>query len=98
MHVKAFGLMTRHPVKLEALPEDLRDAMPVESFLRATANVQRVPGLAVYFTRDAETFAKAVWNSAQALPLSRGHQVAYLRQASTPTTMSAMTDIAPDVT
>lgn len=30
MHVKAFGLMTRHPVKLEALPEDLRGAMPVD--------------------------------------------------------------------
>ncbi|MGZ4334020.1 MAG: DUF72 domain-containing protein [Gaiellaceae bacterium] len=30
MHVKAFGLMTRHPVKLEALPEDRRDAMPVD--------------------------------------------------------------------
>ncbi len=30
MHVKAFGLMTRHPVKVEALPEDLRDAMPVD--------------------------------------------------------------------
>jgi uncharacterized protein YecE (DUF72 family) len=30
MHIKAFGLMTRHPVKLEALPEDLRDAMPVD--------------------------------------------------------------------
>jgi uncharacterized protein YecE (DUF72 family) len=30
MHVKAFGLMTRHPVKLEALPEDLREAMPVD--------------------------------------------------------------------
>ena len=27
MHVKAFGLMTRHPVKVEALPEDLRDAL-----------------------------------------------------------------------
>ena len=25
MHVKAFGLMTRHPVKLEQLPTDLRD-------------------------------------------------------------------------
>ena len=32
----------------------------------------------------AETFARAVWNSAQALPLSRGHQVAYMRHASTP--------------
>ena len=30
MHVKAFGLMTRHPVKLDALPEDLRDVMPVD--------------------------------------------------------------------
>ena len=25
MHVKAFGLMTRHPVKLDVLPDDLRD-------------------------------------------------------------------------
>ena len=30
MHVKAFGLMTRHPVKAEALPEDLRAEMPVD--------------------------------------------------------------------
>jgi uncharacterized protein YecE (DUF72 family) len=30
IHVKAFGLMTRHPVKLEVLPEDLRAAMPVD--------------------------------------------------------------------
>src|SRR3954471_20183556 len=30
MHVKAFGLMTRHPVKGEGLPEDLRAAMPVD--------------------------------------------------------------------
>ena len=30
MHVKAFGLMTRHPVKLEVLPEDLRAGMPVD--------------------------------------------------------------------
>jgi uncharacterized protein YecE (DUF72 family) len=30
MHVKAFGLMTRHPVKAETLPEDLRAAMPVD--------------------------------------------------------------------
>jgi uncharacterized protein YecE (DUF72 family) len=30
MHVKAFGLMTRHPVKIETIPEDLRDAMPVD--------------------------------------------------------------------
>jgi len=30
MHVKAFALMTRHPVKVEVLPEDLRDEMPVD--------------------------------------------------------------------
>jgi uncharacterized protein YecE (DUF72 family) len=30
MHVKAFGLMTRHPVKLEALPPDLREGAPVD--------------------------------------------------------------------
>lgn len=30
MHVKAFGLMTRHPVRAEALPPDLREAMPVD--------------------------------------------------------------------
>ena len=30
MHVKAFGLMTRHPVKLEQLPTDLRDDAPTD--------------------------------------------------------------------
>ena len=30
MHVKAFGLMTRHPVLAERLPADLREAMPVD--------------------------------------------------------------------
>jgi uncharacterized protein YecE (DUF72 family) len=30
MHVKAFGLMTRHPVKAEALPPDLRDDAPTD--------------------------------------------------------------------
>jgi uncharacterized protein YecE (DUF72 family) len=30
MHVKAFGLMTRHPVKVETIPEDLRAEMPVD--------------------------------------------------------------------
>ena len=30
MHVKAFGLMTRHPVKAETIPQDLRDEMPVD--------------------------------------------------------------------
>ena len=30
MHVKAFGLMTRHPVKVEALPPDLREDAPTD--------------------------------------------------------------------
>ena len=30
MHVKALGVMTRHPVKKEQLPTDLRDAAPVD--------------------------------------------------------------------
>jgi uncharacterized protein YecE (DUF72 family) len=29
-HVKAFGVMTRHPVKLDQLPTDLRDEAPVD--------------------------------------------------------------------
>ncbi len=31
MHVKAFGLMTRHPVKLEQVPPDLREGLPVDA-------------------------------------------------------------------
>jgi uncharacterized protein YecE (DUF72 family) len=30
VHVKAFGLMTRHPVKLEQVPPDLREGLPVD--------------------------------------------------------------------
>ena len=30
MHVKAFGLMTRHPVKLEQVPPNLREGLPVD--------------------------------------------------------------------
>src|SRR5262245_56036610 len=30
MHVKAFALMTRHPVRLEQLPPELREAAPVD--------------------------------------------------------------------
>lgn len=32
----------------------------------------------------AETWARAMWAAAQALPLSRGHQVAFIRNAATP--------------
>jgi uncharacterized protein YecE (DUF72 family) len=30
MHVKAFGVMTRHPVKIQQLPPDLRDEAPTD--------------------------------------------------------------------
>jgi uncharacterized protein YecE (DUF72 family) len=30
IHIKAFGLMTRHPVRLEQVPPDLREGMPVD--------------------------------------------------------------------
>jgi len=40
-----------------------RDAMPVESFVRSTAKVQRVPGLAVYFTRDVAGVPTALLHS-----------------------------------
>ena len=30
MHVKAFGLMTRHPVRLEQVPPDLREGLPID--------------------------------------------------------------------
>ncbi|MBV8078913.1 MAG: DUF72 domain-containing protein [Actinobacteria bacterium] len=30
MHVKAFGLMTRHPVPIERVPPDLREGLPVD--------------------------------------------------------------------
>jgi uncharacterized protein YecE (DUF72 family) len=30
VHIKAFGLMTRHPVRLEQVPPDLRDGLPVD--------------------------------------------------------------------
>jgi uncharacterized protein YecE (DUF72 family) len=39
MHVKAFGLMTRHPVKLEQVPPDLREGLPVD----ARGRVDRPP-------------------------------------------------------
>jgi uncharacterized protein YecE (DUF72 family) len=39
MHIKAFGLMTRHPVKAETIPPDLRDEMPVD----ASGRVDRPP-------------------------------------------------------
>ena len=39
------------------------EAMPVDSFLRSTAKVQRVPGLAMYFTRDVDGVPTALLHS-----------------------------------
>jgi uncharacterized protein YecE (DUF72 family) len=39
MHVKAFALMTRHPVRLEQLPPDLREGVPTD----ARGRVERPP-------------------------------------------------------
>jgi uncharacterized protein YecE (DUF72 family) len=44
MHVKAFGLMTRHPVKLEALPEDLHDAVEADERGRVDRPSREVRG------------------------------------------------------
>src|SRR5690242_851736 len=30
VHIKAFGLLTRHPVRLEQVPPDLREGLPVD--------------------------------------------------------------------
>jgi KUP system potassium uptake protein len=40
-----------------------RDAMPVEAFRRTAANIQRVPGFAVYFTRDPTGVPTALLHS-----------------------------------
>lgn len=40
IHVKAFGVMTRHPVKVEQLPPDLRDEAPLDD----RGRVDRPPG------------------------------------------------------
>jgi uncharacterized protein YecE (DUF72 family) len=45
MHVKAFGLMTRHPVRLEQVPPDLRDGMPVDERGRVDRPPRELRGL-----------------------------------------------------
>src|SRR5919199_2095619 len=44
MHVKAFALMTRHPVKLEQLPTDLRDEVQVDARGRVERPSREVRG------------------------------------------------------
>ena len=44
MHVKAFGLMTRHPVRLDALPEDLHGAVEADERGRVDRPSREVRG------------------------------------------------------
>jgi uncharacterized protein YecE (DUF72 family) len=44
MHVKAFGLMTRHPVRVDALPADLRDAVEADARGRVERPSREVRG------------------------------------------------------
>jgi uncharacterized protein YecE (DUF72 family) len=44
MHVKAFGLMTRHPVRLDALPEDLHDEVEADERGRVDRPSREVRG------------------------------------------------------
>ena len=44
MHIKAFGLMTRHPVRLDALPEDLHDAVEADERGRVDRPSREVRG------------------------------------------------------
>ena len=44
MHVKAFGLMTRHPVRLDALPEDLHGAVEPDARGRVDRPSREVRG------------------------------------------------------
>jgi uncharacterized protein YecE (DUF72 family) len=45
MHVKAFGLMTRHPVKLEQVPPELREGLPVDDRGRVDRPPRELRGL-----------------------------------------------------
>jgi uncharacterized protein YecE (DUF72 family) len=53
MHVKAFGLMTRHPVKAEQLPPDLRDAAPIDERGRVERPSRELRGEVVRRFREA---------------------------------------------
>jgi uncharacterized protein YecE (DUF72 family) len=45
MHVKAFGLMTRHPVPVERVPLDLREGLPVDERGRVDRPSREARGL-----------------------------------------------------
>jgi uncharacterized protein YecE (DUF72 family) len=54
MHVKAFGLMTRHPVRLEQVPPELRDGLPVDAHGRVDRPPPELRG------RVFDTFVEAL--------------------------------------
>ena len=55
MHVKAFGLMTRHPVKLDQVPPDLREGLPVDDRGRVDRPPRELRALVFHEFLDALT-------------------------------------------
>ena len=53
MHVKAFGLMTRHPVKADVLPPELREQMPVDDKGRVDRPPRELRGQVFALFHDA---------------------------------------------
>ncbi|HEX5450464.1 MAG TPA: DUF72 domain-containing protein [Gaiellaceae bacterium] len=55
MHVKSFGLMTRHPVKLDQVPPDLREGLPVDDRGRVDRPSRELRALVFHEFLDALT-------------------------------------------
>jgi len=55
MHVKVFGLMTRHPVQLEQVPPELRDGLPVDARGRVDRPSRELRGAVFHEFLDALT-------------------------------------------
>jgi uncharacterized protein YecE (DUF72 family) len=53
MHVKAFGLMTRHPIRLEQMPRELREATPVDDRGRVVRPPQELRAQVFRLFREA---------------------------------------------
>jgi hypothetical protein len=64
MHVKAFGVMTRHPVKVDQLPTDLRDVPYGRARPRRPA-ASRVPRRGVPPLREALEPLRSAESSAE---------------------------------
>ena len=68
MHVKAFGLMTRHPVKLESLPPDLRDEASVDERGRVERPSREFRGKVIRRFLDAMGAFPVIWGLLQGGP------------------------------